>query len=162
MTKILYYWLFYLFIFQMLFYFQITLQKHLSLSSFPCFYKGAFPPTYPFPPDLFSIPLCWGIKSSQDQRPSLPLMPNNAVLFYICKWSHGSLHVYSLMGGLVPISSGEVWRVDTVILPMGLQSTSALSVLPLTLQLVFHGSMQRMAGSIHIYIGQALTEHLRE
>jgi len=35
-------------------------------------------------------------------------MPNNAnaILCYICGWIHGSLHVYSLVGGLVPWSSG--------------------------------------------------------
>jgi hypothetical protein len=48
-----------------------------------------------------------GIKSSQDQGPLLPLMPDKAILCYICGWSHGSLHVYSLVGSLVPGSSGE-------------------------------------------------------
>jgi hypothetical protein len=33
-------------------------------------------------------------------------MPNKAILCYICGWSLGSLHVYSLVGGLVPASSG--------------------------------------------------------
>jgi len=36
-------------------------------------------------------------------------MPNKAILCYICSWSHGSVHVYSLGGGLVPGSSG--WLV---------------------------------------------------
>jgi hypothetical protein len=31
---------------------------------------------------------------------------HKAILCYICNWSHGSLHVYSLVGGLVPGSSG--------------------------------------------------------
>ena len=53
-----------------------------------------------------SIPLHWGIEPSQDQGPPLPLMPDKAILCYICGWSHGSLHVYSLVGGLVPGSSG--------------------------------------------------------
>ena len=35
------------------------------------------------------------------------LMPNKAILCYICNWNHGSLHVYSLVGGLVPGSSSE-------------------------------------------------------
>ena len=38
---------------------------------------------------------------------SLPLMSDKAILCYICIWSLGSLHVYSLVGGLVPGSSGE-------------------------------------------------------
>ena len=29
-------------------------------------------------------------------------MPNKAILCYIYSWSHGSLYVYSLVGGLVP------------------------------------------------------------
>ena len=31
---------------------------------------------------------------------------DKAILCYICSWSNGSLHVYSLVGGLVPGSSG--------------------------------------------------------
>ena len=52
------------------------------------------------------IPLHWGIKSSQNQGPLFPLILNKAILCYICVWSHGSFHLYSLVGGLVPGSSG--------------------------------------------------------
>jgi hypothetical protein len=34
------------------------------------------------------------------------LMPSKAILCYTCSWSHGSLRVYSLVGDLVPGSSG--------------------------------------------------------
>jgi hypothetical protein len=34
------------------------------------------------------------------------LITNKAILCYICSWSHGSLHVYSLVGGLVRGSFG--------------------------------------------------------
>jgi hypothetical protein len=55
---------------------------------------------------------------------------------YICSWSHGSLHVYSLVGGLVPENfGGGVWLVDIVALPMGLQTPLVSSVLPLSLTL---------------------------
>ena len=37
----------------------------------------------------------------------LPLMSVKAILCYICGWSHGSLHVYFLVGGLVPGNSGD-------------------------------------------------------
>ena len=39
---------------------------------------------------------------------SLPPLPlsNKAILCYICIWSPGSLHVYSLVDGLVPGSTG--------------------------------------------------------
>jgi hypothetical protein len=36
------------------------------------------------------------------------LIPANAILCYICIWNHGSLHVYSLVGGLVSGSSGSL------------------------------------------------------
>jgi hypothetical protein len=35
------------------------------------------------------------------------LMPDKAILCYICSWSNGSFHVYSLVGSLVPGSSEE-------------------------------------------------------
>jgi hypothetical protein len=72
----------------------------ISHPPFPCFYEGASPPTHPLLPDP-RIPLCWGIKPSQDQVPPFPLMPDKAILSYISSWSHGFLHVYSLFGGLV-------------------------------------------------------------
>jgi hypothetical protein len=34
------------------------------------------------------------------------LVPDNAIFCYICSWSRGSLHVYSLVGGLFPGSFG--------------------------------------------------------
>jgi hypothetical protein len=37
--------------------------------------------------------------------------------------------VYSLVGGLVPESSGGVWLVDIVVFPMRLQTPSAPSVI---------------------------------
>ena len=57
------------------------------------------------PPHL-DIPLHWGMEPSQDQGPLLSLMPDKAILCYVGRWSLGSFHVYSLDGGLVPVSSG--------------------------------------------------------
>ena len=57
-------------------------------------------------------------------------MPDKAILCYIYGWSHGSLHVYFLVSGLVPGSSGEVLLVNIVVLPMGLRTPSVLSVTP--------------------------------
>jgi hypothetical protein len=82
------------------------LQTPCPISPFPCFYEGARPPTYPLPPHRPGIPLHWGIEPSQDQGPLFPLMPDKVILCYICSWSIGSLHVYFLVGGLVPGSSG--------------------------------------------------------
>jgi hypothetical protein len=52
------------------------------------------------------------------------LMPNKPNLWYICGWSHGSLYVSSLVGGLVSGSSGGggCWLVDIVVFPVGLQT----------------------------------------
>jgi hypothetical protein len=52
------------------------------------------------------IPLHWDIEPSRDQGPLLPLMTDKTILCCICSWSHGSFHMYSLVGGLVPGSSG--------------------------------------------------------
>jgi hypothetical protein len=66
------------------------------------------PPTHPLLPTHPGIPLCWGIEPSQDQGPLLPLMPDKAILCYICGWSHESLHVYSLVGGLALGALGDL------------------------------------------------------
>jgi hypothetical protein len=62
----------------------------------------AYQPTHSCFPTL-ALPY---MESSQDQEPLLPLMSNKSILCYICSCSHESLHVYSLVGGLVPGSSG--------------------------------------------------------
>jgi hypothetical protein len=74
----------------------------------PCFYEGVHAPNHPLLPPASHprIPLHWGIEPSQDQGPLLPFMPNKAILCYIFGWSHGSLHVYSLIDDLVLGSSG--------------------------------------------------------
>ena len=43
---------------------------------------------------------------SLQRTKGLPLMPDKAIFWYISTWSHGSLHVYSLVSSLVPMSSG--------------------------------------------------------
>jgi hypothetical protein len=55
-----------------------------------------------------------------------------------------------------------VQLVDIVVLPMGLQTSSALLVLPLTLLLGSPCSVLWLAMSICLCIGQALAEPLRE
>jgi hypothetical protein len=71
-----------------------------------CLYEGAALSTYRILPHCSSIPLCWGIKPPQDQGQPLPLMSDKAILCYICIWSPGALPVLSLVGGLVPGSTG--------------------------------------------------------
>jgi hypothetical protein len=59
------------------------------------------------------IPLHWDIEPSWDQGPLLSLMLDKAILCYIYSWSHGSLHVYSLVGGLYPDFSfkNKQWNI---------------------------------------------------
>jgi hypothetical protein len=88
-------------------------------------------PTHPLLPHCPSIPLLRGIKPPQGQGLPLSLMPDKAVLCYICSWNPGPLHVY--FGWW--FRPWELWRiclVGIVDLPMGLQTPSAPSVLPLT------------------------------
>jgi hypothetical protein len=62
-------------------------------------------------------------------------MSNKAILCYICSWSQGFLHVYVLFGWwFSPWEFWDrgVWLVDIADLPMGLQTPTAPSVLPLT------------------------------
>ena len=92
----------------------------VSLPGFPSSNSYPMPPppasmtVCPLPPtDLPlspcpGIPLHWGIEPSQNQVFLLLLMTDKAILCYICSWSHGFLHVYSLVGGLVPGSSAGV------------------------------------------------------
>jgi hypothetical protein len=101
-----FYWLFYLFTFQMLSSFPISPpQAPYHLSPSPCLYEGAPPPAHPTLLQCLSISLPWLIESAQDQGPPVPVMLDKAILC-IYGWSHGSLHVYSLVGGLVPESLG--------------------------------------------------------
>jgi hypothetical protein len=98
----------------------------------PCFCEDVLPTTYPLLPPRPGIPLHWGTKPWHDQGPFLPLMHDKAIHCYINSWSHGSLHVYSLIGGLVPGSSGVgFWLVD-IVLPIRLQTPSAPSDFSLT------------------------------
>ena len=63
-------------------------------------YEGARPPTHSLRSHHSSIPLCWGIQPPLEQGPPLPLLSGKVILCYICIWSHGSLPVYSVVGGL--------------------------------------------------------------
>jgi hypothetical protein len=82
------------------------------------------PPTHSHLPTL-AFPYTGGIDPSQDQGPLLPFMPDKAIIYYISSWGHGSLHVYSLVGGLVPGSTESSGWLFFVFLPMGWQTPSA-------------------------------------
>lgn len=76
-------------------------------------YENATPNIHTLPPHCSSIPLYWGIKSPQDQRPLLPLLLGKVILCDLCIWSHGFLQVYSLVGGLDFVRTG--WSGQTVL-----------------------------------------------
>ena len=103
--SLFFYWIFYLFTFHLLFLFSVSpLETPIPPHHF---YEDAPRPTHPLPHPCPGIPQHWGIKPSQDQGPLLPLMQDKAILYHIWGWSHGLLHVYALVGGLVPVSSGR-------------------------------------------------------
>ncbi|EDL13901.1 mCG147465 [Mus musculus] len=63
------------------------------------------------PTPLPSSLLLWGIKPSQDQGLPFQLMPDKAIFCYLCSKSQGALPVFSLVGGVVPGSSGREGEV---------------------------------------------------
>jgi hypothetical protein len=142
-----------------------------SLSHFPL----CKPPSVPPPPAFKRVlpqlptPSSWhsptlGHWAFTGPRAFLTLMSNKATLSsYACSWNHGSLYVYSLVGGLVTGSSGRgvVWLVDIIVPPMGLQTLSAPSVLSLTPLLGTLCSVQWLSTSICPCICWALAEPLR-
>ena len=99
---------------------QNFLYLHFKCYSLSSFSIGKFPispttahqpthscfPVLAFPYIYVYVNIYWGIEPSQGQRPLLPVMFDKAFLCYIWGWSHGSLHMYSSFGGLVPGSSG--------------------------------------------------------
>jgi hypothetical protein len=102
-----------LFTFQMLSPFPVS-PSEIPPPPPPCLFEGAPLPVHPLLPHHPNIPLPLGIKPWQDQGSPLPVMPNKAILCYICSWSHGSppSHVYSLVGGLVSGNlKGSGWLI---------------------------------------------------
>ena len=102
------------------FLFSFFFIRYFLYLHFKCYHLSWFPsenplspppspcsPTNPLPLPGPGIPLCWGIEPSQEQRHLLPLMTNQVILCYICSYSHESHDVFSLVGGLVPKSSGQ-------------------------------------------------------
>ena len=104
------------------------LPRHPTPFPLPLPPRGCSPSTHPLPSPCPGIPLHWGIEPSQEQGPLLPLISSKAVLCYICGWSHGSLHVSSLVGGLVPGSSGSTGWFILLFLIWGSKPLQALGL----------------------------------
>jgi hypothetical protein len=94
---------------RLLFYFFIYLHfKCYPLSSF-LLRKPPNPTPLPLITNTPTPPsLSWHSPTlGQDQGPLLSFMSHKDILCYIYSWIHGSLHVYSLVGGLVLGSPGD-------------------------------------------------------
>ena len=101
-----FYWLFYLFTFEMLSPFSLSLQKTLYPISCPSasMQMLTYSPTHSC---LIALAYPYlGSLSLHRVKGLPPIVPDKVILYYICSWSYGSLHVYSLVGGLVSGSSG--------------------------------------------------------
>jgi len=145
--EIIFYFYFFLDYFMYL-YFKCYPLYPPSHNPFPFFYEDVPTPTHPLPPQH----LHWGNSLHRTKGFS---SYRCWTICYICGWSHKSLHVYSLVGGLVPGSSLGVWMVGTVVLPMVLQTPSVFSLTP---PLGSPCLVQWLAVSILICISKALTE----
>ena len=126
-----------------------------------CHIPSSCSPTHPLLLPCPGSPLQWGIWTSQEQGPLLPLMSNKVILCYICSWSYRSLHVYSLVGGLFsPWELWGYWLVHIVVSPMGLQTPSVPRVLSLASSMGTLCSVQWMAVSIHVCICQCIVSSI--
>jgi hypothetical protein len=147
-----FYWLFYLFTFQVISLSRFTSTSPLSPS--PYLYEGASPPSYPLLPQRFSISLPWVIEPPLDQGAPLPMMFDKAVLCYICSWSHGSLPpMYTLWLLVLSLEIGEAL--------LGCKPLQLLKSCPKFS--IGIPTLSSMFGCIYIgiCIGQALADALR-
>ena len=85
------------------------------------------------------------------------MMHDKSIVCYICGWSHGSLHVYPLVGGLDPRNSGGSGCL-ILLFSYGVANPFSSSVLSLTPPLRTVCSIQRLAVSICLCVCQALAE----
>ena len=116
--RVIFYWLFSLFTFQMFSLFQVSpSETSYPISPPPESMRMLLHPPTHSPASCLGIPLHWGIKHPQAQGPLLLLMSNKAILCYICSQCHGSFYLYSLVGGPVPRSSGG-FGLLTLLLPL--------------------------------------------
>jgi hypothetical protein len=92
-----------------------------------------YQPTTTSPSPTFTFPGA-SISTGLDTfSPTLPLRAKRAVLYYTYAGGFRPAHVCTLVGGLGSGSSERSWLVGTIVLPMGLPTPSASSILPLTL-----------------------------
>jgi hypothetical protein len=93
---------------------------------------------------------------STSSPPPLPLMSDKTILCYMCIWSPGFLHVYSLVGDLVPGNSG--WLI--LFFLWGCNPFNSFSHSPSS-SFGIRGSVWWLSVSICIHFVQVLEEPLR-
>jgi hypothetical protein len=103
----IFYWIFSLFTFQMLFPFPIPYPptspnslSHLPPDSLRVISHPLTPAYLPSMSPTIRHQAFTGLRASPPT--DAPPPPKKSILCYICSWSHGSLHVYSLIDGLIP------------------------------------------------------------
>jgi hypothetical protein len=88
-------------------------------------------PHLPTHPCLPALPSPYtGTSNPLRPKDLLPQMSNKAILCHLCGQSHGSLHVYSLLGGLVSGSSGEAGWLTLLLCPWGCNPPQLLQSFP--------------------------------
>jgi hypothetical protein len=126
----------------------------------PCFYKGI-----PSPPTPFCLPTMSPPYTGASSLHRIKGLSSHWCLTRPSSVTYAAGSIVPpcvhMVGGLVLGCSWGVLLVDIVVLPMGLQTPSAPSVLSLTLPLGSPCSVRWLAASIHICICQALEEPLR-
>jgi len=140
----------------------ICISNVIPFPSFPSRTPLSHPsPTYPLPPPRPGIPLHLG---------HLALTGPRVSFLTDAQQGHPLLHMWLepwvapcvLFGWwFSPLELWKVWLVDIVVLPVGLQTPTAPSVLSLTPPLGSPRPVQWLTVSICIYICQALAEPLR-
>lgn len=124
------------------------------LSLFPVSLPQPYPTSPPSP-----LPLRGRSHSSlipfsgaSSQVPPRPLMPDEAVLCYICSRSHGPVHVSSLVGSLVPGSSEGPGQLILLFFLCGCHPLQLLQPFPYTLSLGSLGSVHWVAVSASVLV----------
>ena len=129
-----------------------------SVPFLPPLLLWGFTMTHPLTYSCPGIPLHGGIEHLKDQSPIDALQGHALLYMQLELW----VPPYVLFGW--EFSTWElwvVWLVDSVVLPMGLQTPSAPSVLSLKLLLWTLCSVRLLSLSICLCICQALAEPLR-